>query len=171
MATSDRQQFKQVVAGSIGDGRTIAANPMGPGGCVVQDAQRFVEATLAAGLAANTNVNVCLARVDRPVQVKECRILPGAAATLAATPANTVFSLLWTNDNGGTATTLCTINCNTVANGGTGNLAAFTSVVVTQNTAINQIVPSGSMLIGQVLATTPSTALGSFTFQVLWEEV
>ena len=171
MANSDRTQFKQVVAGAVASLRTLVTNPLQGNGCVAQDAQRYVEAPVAAGLAANTNVNVCMARVERPVLIKEVRILPGAAATIAATPANTVFSLLWTNDNGGSATTLATINSNTAANGGTGNLAAFTSVVVTQNTAINQVVPSGSMLIGQVLTTTPSTALGSFSFQVIWEEV
>lgn len=164
MASSDRTQYKQAIVGSIGDSRTITNGPL----IVAQEAQRFVEYPVAAGLAANANLNASMARVDRPVQVKEVRILPGGTWTGNA---NTVFAYGYTNDNGGSFTTMGTINGNTAANGGTGNFAVYTSVVVTANTSINAVVPSGSHFAVQVTTTAPSVALPTLTFQVLWEEV
>lgn len=182
MAASDRTQYKQVVAGTIGDSRSIVTPPLNGNGCVAQEAQRYIEACLQANIAVNTAVNVSLGRVDRPVLIKECRILPTAVSNLAATAANTTFTLGYTNDNGGTFFSVAFINSNTVANGGTGNLAAFVSVPVTlftattANAALNQtanmIVPSGSHLVMQLGVVTPSTQLtGPTTFQVIWEEV
>lgn len=182
MAASDRTQYKQVVAGTIGDLRTLSVtNPLQSNGCVAQEAQRYVEAAVVAGFAINTAGNVSMGRVDRPVLIKEVRILPAATANIAANPGNTTFTLGWTNDGGSTFNSVAFINNNTTANGGTGNLIQFTSVPVTLFTAAtanaqlnqtaNMIVPSGSHLVMQVGVTTPSIAIGSVTFQVIWEEV
>lgn len=181
MAASDRTQYKQVVAGSLGDSRTLSTtNPLAGNGVIAQDSQRYAAQSLP-NLAINTYTNISMARLDRPVLVKECRILPAAAANIAAQPAGTNFTLGYTNDNGGTFTSVATINSNTVANGGTGNLVQFVSVPVTLftpttananlNQTANMIVPSGSHLVLQIGGATPSIALGPVTFQVIWEEV
>ena len=120
MATSDRQQFKQVVAGSIGDLRTLSAtNPLQSNGCVAQDAQRYVCVLLQAALAVNTNYAMPLAVLDRPVSLKSVSLVAAANIT---TNSNTIWNVGVANFNGaGSAVVLSTINSNTVANGGTGN--------------------------------------------------
>ena len=169
--SSDRTQFKQVVAGSIGDSRTLSGtNPLAANGVVAQDAQRFEQVGFGptAG-SANTNYTFAMARLDRPVQIKEVRILPGAALT---TNGNTVVQYGYTNDNGGSFTVMGSVNTNQNVSLGTGNWAALQSLVVAANASVNAVVPSGSMLAVKLVATAPSEAVPAGTaFQVIWEEV
>lgn len=174
MATSDRTQLKQVMAGSIGDGRSMSTvNPLSGAGCVAQDAQRFVTVPVGgAALGATSDYTFGAARVDRPVQIKEVRILPGGALVAAAGNLVTI-NYGYTNDGGGSLTVMGTCNTNTAGNGGTGNWAAGVSVVVAANTSVNAIVPSGSHL--QVTSThTGASGVavpGGTCFQIIWEEV
>lgn len=180
--STDRTQYKQVVAGSLGDNRTIA-NAIN---CVQQDAQRFQKVDVGgAALTATTTYNFPVARVERPVLVKEVRILPGGALTTAAGNYTTI-SYGYTNDNTGIAniTTLGQINtANTAANGGTGNWASGTSILVTAftsatvntnaNQSINSTIPAGSQIF---VISTPTGGAGvavpaGTAFQMLWEEV
>jgi hypothetical protein len=181
MAASDRTQWKQVVIGVLGSLRTVANSFL----AVAQDAQRFQGYDVAAATTATTDYNFAVARVDRPVQVKEVRILPGGALTYTAGNYVTL-NVVYTNDNTGVAngTVLGTIATNnTAANGATGNWAAGTSITIPLFTATtananlnessNMIVPSGS----QLFVTSTHTggagvAIPAGTrFQVLWEEV
>jgi len=186
--SSDRTQFKQAVAGSIGDSRSVAVNPLQANGCVAQDAQRFESVQFTAAVAANTSANYSVARLDRPVQIKDFRVLPSAAVTVNG---NTTFILGYTNDNGGTLQNIVVINTNQNANLGLGNLAQWTSVNIltlanTQANALNNsnagnnygltpnnlLVPSGSHLILRQVATTPSEQIPAGSeFQFIWEEV
>jgi len=170
MANSDRTQFKQVVAGAVASLRTLVTNPLQGNGCVAQDAQRYASVACTTGLANNVSPNIQVVRVDRPIQVKECRILPGAALTQDT--GNLVISYGYTNDNGGSFTTMGTINTNTAANGGTGNWSAYQSVLITANTSVNAVVPSGSHFGFKVVNSGAGLAVPSGTaFQVIWEEV
>lgn len=177
MASSDRTQLKQAIVGSIGDSRTVTNAFL----VVAQEAQRYVVVNVPAGFAANTAANITLARYDRPVLVKEVRILPDATSNIATNPGNTTFNIGYTNDNGSVLTSLALMNNNTAANGGTGNLVQFVSQPITLFTATtananlnqtaNMIVPSGSHLVLQLGVTAPSVAIGAVGFQVIWEEV
>lgn len=187
--SSDRTQFKQAVAGSIGDSRSIAVNPLQANGCVAQDSQRYAEVSFPTGVAANTTANYSVARFDRPVQIKDFRVLPSAAVTVNG---NTTFILGYTNDNGGTLQNIVVINTNQNTVLGLGNLAQWTSVNIltlanTQANALansaagnnygltpnNLLVPSGSQLIlRQVNTVTLSEAVpAGSAFQLIWEEV
>lgn len=164
---SDRTQYKQVLVGSVGSSRSVANAPL----MVAQDSQRFEAVNVGpTAVANNVNVNWAQNRWDRPVQVKECRILPGAALTQDA--GNLAISYGYTNDNGGAFTTMGSINTNTVANGGTGNWAAFVSIVITANTLVNAIVPSGSFFAFKTVNSGAGLAIpAGSAFQVLGEEV
>lgn len=175
MASSDRTQFKQVVAGSISDLRTLAVtNPLQSNGCVAQDAQRYLPLNLTAGTAINAAANYSLARLDRQVVIKELRLLPSAALT---TSGNTTFVLGFTNDGGGTFSNIAVFNTNQNTSLGTGNFAQWVSVncmglAGATVTANNQLVPQGAHLVLKQIPTTPSEALPAGTaFQVIWEEV
>jgi hypothetical protein len=166
MSASDRTQYKQALVGSVGSSRTVSNAPL----MVAQDAQRFESVGFPTGIANNVNVNAQVLRVDRPVQVKEARILPSAALTQDT--GNLTLSYGYTNDGGGAFTTMGSINSNTSANGGTGNWAAYQSIVITANTAVNAIVPSGSHFGFKIVNAGAGLAIPSGSaLQVLWEEV
>jgi hypothetical protein len=167
MAGSDRTQLKQEILGSFGSGRDVVNAAL----TVAQDAQRFHLLQVGAtAIAANVaNMNLCGPRLDRPLFVKEVRILPGGAVT-----ANLVATVGYgyTNDNGATVTVMGSINGNTVANGGTGNWTFGTSIIVPPNVAVNPVVPSGSFMCVQLLngGVQPAIPAGT-TFQIIGEEV
>ena len=167
--SSDRTQYKQVVVGSLGSSPTIVNAPL----CIAQDAQRYYHVGLGVtATTASTNYNIPVARTDRPVQVKEVRILPAAALTFIA--ANYVtLQYGYTNDNGGAMVVMGSINtANTAANGGTGNWVAQTSILIPANTSINTVIPSGSFVQIQTVASTIGIAIPAFTaFQLIVEEV
>jgi hypothetical protein len=169
MALSDRSQYKLVEIGSLGSSPTIVNAPL----CIAQDAQRYHQVGLGVtSTTAATNYNFSLMRTDRPMQVKEVRILPGAALTFIA--ANYVtLSYGYTNDGGGSVTTMGSINtANTAANGGTGNWAVMTSIVIPPNTLVNSVIPSGSFVTIQSIASTVGIAIPGLTqFQMIAEEV
>lgn len=167
MATSDRTQLKQVVSGALGASRNVVNAAQ----TVAQDAQRYEGTAVGpTAVANNVNVNFQVARLDRPVQVKECRILPGGALTQDT--GNLAISYGYTNDNGGAFTTMGTINTNTSANGGSGNWVAYTSIVVTANASVNAVVPSGSHFGFKSVNSGAGLAIPAGTiFQVIWEEV
>jgi len=174
---SDRTQYKQVLIGMVGALRTVVNSFQ----MVAQDAQRFSETQLGSTAQAATGTfNYSAARVERPILVKECRIIPGGALTLNATNYQTV-TLNYTNDNGGAAVILAQTNTNAVLNttsfpGNTGTWAQGTSILVPlqPNSAIsNLVVPSGSQLYWSVVNTgAGGVAVPAGTaFQLLWEEV
>ena len=169
MATSDCTQLKDVLVGSLGSLRTVTNAIL----CVAQDAQRFIETDVGiTATTAATNYTLPVARVDRPVQIIAARILPGGALTYNVTNYVTI-SYGWTNDNSTTVTLQGGISTgNTAANGATGNWTFGTSIVVTANTNVNAIVPSGSQLAWTLVPTGAGEAVPAGTvFQIQWEEV
>jgi len=168
MANTDRTQYKQVVAGTIGDLRTLSQSTvLASNGCVAQEAQRYIVRDIT--VAANTNANYCLARFDRPVNLLTVRLLPTAAVT---TNGNTTLQLAYTNDNGGNLQNCIVITSNTTANGGFGNLVAFTSINLVTGTISNANVPSGSLLVLENFGPTLKEALPAGTaIQIIYEEV
>jgi hypothetical protein len=168
MAT-DRTQYKAVLVGTLGSSRTVVNAAL----CIAQDAQRYAET--AIGITATTAGNdytLALARLDRPVQVKEVRILPGGTLNFNATNFTTV-NYGYTNDGGGSITVQGGIaTSNTAANGATGNWAAGTSIVVPPNANVNQTIPSGSHVQITLTHSGIGVAVPAGTlFQMIWEEV
>ena len=108
MSSSDRTQYKQVLLGALGSSRTIA----NAANCVAQDAQRFETASVGtAATAATGTINYSVARLDRPVVIKEARILPGGTLVGAAGNFQTV-TLAYTNDGGGAVVNVAQCNTN-----------------------------------------------------------
>ncbi len=172
MATSDRTQYKQVLIGVLGALRTVSNSFL----AVAQDAQRFDYAGVGNANTALATINFPLCRVDRPVLIKECRILPGGALTAGANFVQINFG--YTNDVTNTITVLAGCNTNAanldVGNfpSATGNWAFGASIKVAQNANQNQVVPSGSQLVWQSSNGTVGMAIPANTqFQGLWEEV
>lgn len=172
---SDRTQYKQVLVGVVGALRTVSnAFKM-----VAQDAQRFETASVgAAATAATGTQNFLVARVERPVQLIEARILPGGALVGAAGNFQTI-SFGYTNDASSSVTVLAQCNTNgTTLNttpfpSTTGNWAFGTSILVAQNASQNQVIPSGSFIVVQAANTgAAGIAMPAGTvFQLLVEEV
>lgn len=172
--SSDRTIFKQVETGALGSNRSVQNAAL----CIAQDAQRFVEVSIgAAATTATSDYNLPAGRFDRPVTVKEFRILPGGALTF--TTGNYVtLTLGYTNDNSATianTATLTTITTsNTAANGATGNWAFGTSINVALNSPnVNMTVPAGSQLVVTSVHTGGAGVAipGGTRFQILVEEV
>ena len=170
MAGSDRTQWKQCVVGELGANRNVSNAAL----AVAQDAQRFASAFVGtANLGATSNFTFPVAFLDRPVLIKSCYILPGNSLTFAAGNFVTV-QYGYTNANGGAMTVQGAINSsNTVANGSTGNWTTGIPIQVTANTAVNQVVPSGSLLQVQSLTNGAAGVVvpGGTSFQLILEEV
>jgi putative exporter of polyketide antibiotics len=86
----------------------------------------------------------------------------------AVTSANTdtaVFSLVYNNANGGSDTTIATINTATTAGGGSGNITAQIPVALTV-TAANAVVPAGSLLAFKITKEGSGKASGSMGITV-----
>lgn len=175
MSSSDRTQYKQVLIGALGSSRTIA----NAANCVAQDAQRYEMVTVGtAATAATGTINYSVARLDRPVVIKEVRILPGGTLVGAAGNFQTI-TLAYTNDGGGAVVNVAQTNTNgTTQNtvtypGTTGNWAQAVSQLVPFNTSNSQLVPAGSHLYF-VQANTGAAGVAipaGTTFQLIWEEV
>jgi hypothetical protein len=170
MSVSDRTQFKQVVAGSVGDLRTLSnVNPLASNGCVAQDAQRYGSLDFTTAVAVNVSANYCVATFDRPVRLLAVKFMPASAVT---TNGNTVFNIGYTNGGGGALTVLASVNTNVNANLGTGNYVALTPITIPLLAAANQLIPSGSLLVLEQIGTAPSEAVPAGSgFQFIWEEV
>lgn len=170
MANSDRTIFKYVLAGTLGANRSVANAYL----CIAQDAQRYQYIDIGAVTATTAATTYTLpgCRFDRPVQMKEVRVLPGGALTFSITVSENI-AWGYTNDNSGTLTaTLGTANTNGVPNGGTGNWSYGTSVLLAPNNNINQIIPSGSQLALTITPVSTGTAIPAGTrFQFIYEEV
>lgn len=175
MASSDRTQYKQVLLGAVGSSRTIS----NAADMVAKDAQRYETTSVGtAATAATGTINYSVARLDRPVVIKEARILPGGTLVGAAGNFQTV-SLSYTNDNGGGAVVVAQTNTNgTTQNttsfpGTTGNWSQAVSQLMPFNTANSQLVPAGSHLyFTQANTGAAGVAIpGGTVFQVIWEEV
>ncbi|HEY1695139.1 MAG TPA: hypothetical protein VGG39_23385 [Polyangiaceae bacterium] len=169
MTTSDRSQYKQVLVGSLGSSPSVANAPL----CIAQDAQRFLEVDVGiTATTAATTYTLPVQRLDRPVNVKEVRILPGGALTFVSANYVTV-NYGYTNDNSSSLTVMGSIATNnTAANGATGNWAAGTSIVVPPNSNVNSIIPSGSQTQITVTPSGVGVAIPAGTrFQMIVEEV
>lgn len=78
------------------------------------------------------------------MQITSAQLTPTNTLTAANTHTAT-FSLVYNNGNGGSDTTIATINTATTAAGGSGNWTAGIPVSLTI-TAANAVVPAGSLL-------------------------
>lgn len=177
MAGSDRTQYKQALLGTMGDSRSVSNAAL----LVAQDAQRYDSVQFTSAVAANTSANYSMARLDRPVVIKELRLLPSAAVTVNG---NTTFVLCYTNDNGGSVQNIAIFNTNQNTSLGLGNLAQWVSVnclavasaVANGNASLFNSaalsVPAGSHLILKQIGTSPSESIPAGSeFQFIWEEV
>jgi hypothetical protein len=109
----------------------------------------FAYESYQSDLGATTNNSTMLdASVDIAFIVTSVKVSVSANVTSDNTN-NAVFSLVYNNGNGGSDTTIATINTATTAGGGTGNITKDTPTTVTI-TAANSRVPAGQSVYWKV---------------------
>lgn len=169
MALSDRTQLKAVMAGTLGALRTVTNALL----AIAQDAQRFDAIVIGGVTTPGTTYTFPLVRVDRPIVIKDFRVLPGGALTASATLFETM-ALVYNNDAGGANTSLASYTTNLTGNGGTGNWTVGTSIPLfsAASPISGATVPAGSQVMMTLTPTSTGTAVPAQTlFQVIWEEV
>lgn len=145
MSTNDNgQKFRDAWAATFGGGgNTTEAAYLDALTTIRYNA---VRGTVQAANVDSTVNSVWTATLDPntavKMQVTECKWTVDNAVTSVNTNV-AILSLVYNNGNGGSDTTIATINTATVAGGGTGDLVAGTPVAVTINTT-NMIVPANS---------------------------
>lgn len=134
--------------------RTIDLNVSVAGGTTIAG-----NATSQHTLDANTQFQVT---------AKSFKIITNANVTAANTNCAT-FALVYNNGNGGTDTTIATINTATTAGGGSGNLTVGVPFSVPL-TAANVVVPAGSQIqIKVTKAGTPGMELPQLSMEAVFQ--
>lgn len=136
------------------------------------DALTQVRYSVVRGLYASANVdttaaaNIWNATLDPSTSVRmkidSCHITVDNTVTAANTDV-IIFSLVYNNANGGSDTTIATINTATTAGSGSGDLTAGVPYSIAL-TAANSVVPAGSALVWKM--TKGGSGKGSGTYSV-----
>ncbi len=139
MAIGSQGEIREAMYGLLG-GHSAAAKALVDGFVQVKyTAHKMADAATSTSTTFTIDTSV-----PARFRVDSVKFVPHAAVTAENTN-NATFALVSNNGNGGSDTTIATINTATTAGGGSGNLTADIGLAITI-TAANAVVSSGSQL-------------------------